>query len=80
MGQRRQQNVTKFNVYLYEHKFMLSTEHRPLVKIFGPKTGVPTLAAARLQRWSLTLSAYQYEIQYKPSQQHSNADALSCLI
>lgn len=41
--------------------------------------GVPTLAAARLQKWSLILAAYQYDITYKPSLQHSNADALSRL-
>lgn len=71
--------VTKFNDYLYGRKFTLYTDHKPLVKIFGPKTGILTLAAARLQRWSLILAAYQYEIVYKPSEKHSNADALSRL-
>ena len=71
--------VTKFNDYLYGWKCTLFTDHKPLLKILGPKTGVPVLAAARLQRWSLTLSAYQYDIRYKPSTQHANADALSRL-
>lgn len=38
--------VTKFNDYLYGHKFRLYTDHKTLVKIFGLKTGIPTLAAA----------------------------------
>lgn len=42
--------VQKFRDYLYGRKFVLVTDHKPLVKILGPKTGVPALAAARLQR------------------------------
>ena len=47
--------------------------------ILGPKTGVPSLAAARLERWALLLSAYCYDIEYKPTKEHSNADGLSRL-
>lgn len=71
--------VMKFHDYLYGRKFLLVTDHKPLVKILGPKTGVPALAAARLQRWALILAAYQYDIKYKFAQQHGNADALSRL-
>ncbi|XP_048828016.1 uncharacterized protein K02A2.6-like [Brienomyrus brachyistius] len=71
--------VMKFHEYLYGRKFLLVTDHKPLLKILGPKTGVPTLAAARMQRWALILAAYTYEIQYKRSEQHGNADALSRL-
>ena len=39
-----------FHKYLVGRSFTLVTDHRPLVKIFGPKEGVPSLAAARLQR------------------------------
>lgn len=71
--------VQKFRDYLYGRKFVLVTDHKPLVKILGPKTGVPALAAARLQRWALLLSAYQYDIVYKASLEHANADGLSRL-
>nr|XP_055061179.1 uncharacterized protein K02A2.6-like [Misgurnus anguillicaudatus] len=71
--------VMKFHEYLFGRQFILVTDHKPLLKILGPKTGVPTLAAARMQRWSLILSAYKYEIQYKRSEHHGNADALSRL-
>ena len=56
------------------------TDHQPLVTILGPKVGVPLLAAARMQRWSLILAAYQYEIEYRKSAEHANADALSRLV
>ena len=39
----------------------------------------PVLAAARLQRWSLLLASYHYEIRYKSSTEITNADALSRL-
>ena len=70
--------VKKFHQYLYGRRFTLVTDHKPLTAIFGPKKGVPSLAAARLQRWAL-LSAYDYEIQFKPTKSHSNADGLSRL-
>ena len=35
------------------------------------------LTAQRLQRWAITLMAYQFEIQYKPTSKHGNADGLS---
>ena len=37
------------------------------------------MASARIQRWALTLSAYHYEICYKPGADHANADGLSRL-
>ena len=40
------------------HKY-LSTNHEPLVTILGPKTAMPTLAAARMQRWAVVLQAYK---------------------
>ena len=55
--------VKKFHQYLYGRKFSLITDHKPLTAIFGSKKGIPTLAAARLQRWALLLSAYNYDIQ-----------------
>jgi len=71
--------VKKFHQYLYGRHFNLITDHKPLTAIFGPKKGVPSLAAARLQRWALLLSAYTYNISYKPTDMHSNADGLSRL-
>ena len=71
--------VKKFHQYLYGRNFNLITDHKPLTAIFGPKKGIPSLAAARLQRWAVLLSTYTYDIQYKPTQLHCNADGLSRL-
>ena len=40
--------VRMFYNYLYGRKFTLVTDHKPLTSILGPKTGVPSLAAARI--------------------------------
>ncbi|KAK7909343.1 hypothetical protein WMY93_014027 [Mugilogobius chulae] len=58
--------VKKFHQYLYGRKFTLLTDHRPLTSIFGPHTGIPSMAASRMQRWALLLSAHQYEISKWP--------------
>lgn len=50
-----------------------------MTTIFGPKRGVPTLVAACLQRWALILSAYNYDAEFQPTQQHINANKLSRL-
>ena len=46
-----------------------------MLAILGPKKGIPYLAAARLQ----LLSAYNYDIQFKSTSAHANADGLSHL-
>ena len=71
--------VKKFHQYLNGWKFTLVTDHKPLTTILGPKKGVPPLAAARLQHWTVLLSAYSYTIQYKDTTSHANADGLSRL-
>ena len=37
------------------------------------------MASSRIQRWALTLGAYQYALCYKPGKSNLNADALSHL-
>ena len=69
--------VKHFHQYLYARSFTLVTDHRPLTTILSPHKGIPSLAAARLQRWAIILSAYKYDIEFKCTQLHGNADALS---
>ena len=57
----------------------MQTDNKPLMSILGPKFELPALAAARLQRWAITLSAYNYELELRPTQEHGNADCLSRL-
>ena len=68
--------IKRFHVYL---KFLLLMDHKPLMTIFGPKTGLPVVAASRLQRWTLIFSAYQYDVKCRATEEHENTDGLSRL-
>ena len=68
--------VTTFHQFLYGRRFTLITDPKPLLAIFNPKSAIPTLAASRMRRWALVLSAYDYEIEYKRSEDHANCDIL----
>ena len=71
--------VRKFHQYLYGRKFEIATDHKPLLGLFGELRAVPMMASSRVQRWALTLSAYNYKLVYKPGAKNGNADALSRL-
>ena len=71
--------LSKFHHFLYGRKFILITDHKPLLTLFGPTKATPSLAANRLARWALMLSQYEYTIEYRKTSDHGNADALSRL-
>jgi len=71
--------LQKFRTYLYGRHFTILTDHKPLERIFGPKQAIPALAAQRLQRWAVTLAAFDYDIRYIPAKENVLADALSRL-
>lgn len=70
--------VRRFHQYLYgrSNPFILRTDHKPLLSIFGPYKGIPEVSANRLQRYAIFLSAYNYSIEYVRSADNS-ADFLS---
>ena len=71
--------VKRFHKYLYSREFTLITDNQPLSRTFAENKEIPTLAALRLQRWGLILSAYRYKIRTRKSQDNANADMLSRL-
>lgn len=71
--------VKKFYLYLKGRRFTLITDHKPLVAIFGSKRGLPVLAATRLLHYALILQAFQFDIVFRKTNDHGNADFLSRL-
>ena len=71
--------VKRLHQYLYGRMFTLRTDHKPLLKIFGSKNGLPPLAAARLHRWAVLLSEYSYSVEYISGASNVIADCLSRL-
>lgn len=71
--------VKKFYTYLYGRQFTLLTDHQPLTTIFHPEKSIPVTTASRLQRYAIFLSGFTYNIEYKNTRKHNNADGLSRL-
>ena len=71
--------VKKFHQYLFGLKFTIQTDHKPLLGLLGMEKSISALSAARLQRWALLLSAYNYMLVYKYGRDHANADGMSRL-
>ena len=71
--------VKKFHSYLYGRRFTIHSDHQQLRHLFGSKKEIPPMAASRIQRWAVALSAYEYSIKYRAGKTLQNADALSRL-
>ena len=64
--------VKHFRHYLHGQKFHIRTDHAPLRSVLKVKE-----PEAQLARWTEFLSPFEYEIEYREGQRHSNADAMS---
>ncbi|UYV69879.1 K02A2.6-like [Cordylochernes scorpioides] len=71
--------LKKFNNYLFGRKFELITDNKPLHHILNPKREITSNMSARLQRWALILSSYNFTIECRKTGDHGNADGLSRL-
>ena len=71
--------VKRFHSYLFGRPFFIYTDHNPLVSLMSSEKPVSPHASARIQRWNLTLSMYQYTLYFKAAKDNTNADALSRL-
>ena len=72
-------SLRKFYTYLYGRRFTLITDHQLLTAIFSPVKNLPSMTAARLQRYALPLAGYWYDIVYRRTSDHGNAHGLSRL-
>ncbi|KAI7806716.1 hypothetical protein IRJ41_010699 [Triplophysa rosa] len=69
--------VKKFHKYLYGRKFVICTDHKPLLSLLNELKAVPQMASPRIIRWAVMLGAYEYVISYRAGKDNGNADALS---
>ena len=67
--------VRKFRHYLIGAHFKVCTDHKPLEWLESPKTS--KTRSQRLERWSLELRAFDFDIVHLPGSTNLNADALS---
>ncbi|XP_043213609.1 uncharacterized protein K02A2.6-like [Amphibalanus amphitrite] len=71
--------IKKFHQYLYGRRFCLVTDNRALSMILNPHRELPSLAAARMQRYALQLAAHSYEVELRRTDAMGIADTLSRL-
>ena len=54
--------VKKSHQYAYGHLFQIITDHKPLLGLLHENKSIPSMAASRIQRWTIILSADNYEL------------------
>jgi len=64
--------IQHFAYYLYGHKFVIYTDHKPLTRLLDSDKLNP-----RLRRLGFKLQHWMLDIQYLPGQENGFADALS---
>ncbi|XP_062542480.1 uncharacterized protein LOC134210451 [Armigeres subalbatus] len=62
--------LNKFFHYLIGNKFVIRTDHKPLLAIFNPHKGIPVIAASRMQRWANFLAGFNYRIEHVSSREN----------
>ena len=64
--------IKHFRPYLFGRKFIVVTDHKPLIWLFRVKD-----PGSRLLKWRIKLEEFDFEIIYKSGKMNTNADALS---
>ncbi|UYV79939.1 K02A2.6-like [Cordylochernes scorpioides] len=62
--------IKKFNLYLRGRHFKIWTDHKSLASLFNPSKVIPCIIAARMLRWILFLTGYNYQISYLKSEEN----------
>jgi len=65
--------------FLLGRKFKIISDHRPLEFLFGDEKGLPKVTSARIMRWAIHMSAFDYTISYLKGDEIPHVDALSRL-
>ena len=69
--------VEKFKKFLLGSHFIIHNDHAPLRKLFAYDASVPSTCSARIQRWSLRLSQFDYTLKYIKDVDNVNSDVLA---
>lgn len=72
--------LKKAHYYISGRRFKIHIDHKPLLAIFKPKSGIPMYTAARLQRYAITVLSYDFDIVYINTESFGYADMISRLI
>jgi len=71
--------IKKFHNFLYGKRFTLLTDNKPLTQILNPGKGLPAYSAMRMQHYAVFLQGFDFDIKYRKTGNHGNADGFSRL-
>ena len=64
--------LRKLCTYLYGAKFIVYTDHKPIISLFTKK-----MKNTKIQRWAIELEEFDCEIRYKKRSENQRADFMS---
>ena len=67
------------HTFVFGYTFELVTDHKPLLGLLKEDCATTQQASARIKRWHLFLSGYEYTLVFRNTTAHANANALSRL-
>ena len=71
--------VKKFHQYIYGRHFVVCTDHKLLLGLFGENKDLPRRASPSILRSAIMLQAYNYTLKHKSGKENAQADGLSRL-
>ena len=71
--------LKKYHQYLFRRHFQLVVDNKAIVGILHPEKPMSNVATKRLVRWSIMVTAYDYDLCCRESEYHSNVDMRSRL-
>ena len=71
--------LNTFHKQIYGRCFVIMTDHKPLVSLFGELKHVPVTSPRVQQKWAITVRGYEYKIHYQAGRSRGNADCLGWL-
>lgn len=72
--------LKRSHFYIAGRRITVQVDHKPLLAIFGSKTGIPVYTANRLQRWALVVMAYDIKFEFIGTSSFGYVDIVSRLM
>lgn len=69
----------KKNIRSWIKKQKILTDNKPISQILNPQKGLPAYSAMRMQHYAVFLQGFDFDIKFRKTENHGNADGFSRL-